>query len=429
MYKNNSKSISRILNGHDVLYSLFLLALVTDKCYSSKTDLMNVRSHHFKNSRKLISISDGVASNVFNVEDFGALGDGNQDNTQEFAAAWNAACISYSATMVVPSDKTFLVNNIVFKGPCVPGFTFQIDGTILAHRNPERWNNTYMWLAFQQLQNFTLTGVGSINGQGDLWWQDCNAVQFFRNCNVTVSGLTIKNSPLAHLTFDDCENIKVHDIKISSPGDSRNTDGIDVGSSKNFAITDSIIVAGDDCIAFGNGCSEMLVRNLTCGPGHGISIGSLGKYNSAANVSNITVEGAKLTGTMNGARIKTWQGGSGTVSNIKFKNIEMVYVSNPIIIDQYYCASSTPMYCTNQTSAVQISNVRFENIYGISLTPAAVKFACSDTVACTDIILSNIYLKLESHDEAYSFCENAYGQIRENVDPPSCLKSDIFLAE
>jgi hypothetical protein len=36
------------------------------------------------------------------------------------------------------------------------------------------------------------------------------------------------------------------------------------------------------------------------------------------------------------------QGGSGNVSNIKFQNIEMNKVTNPIIIDQNYCDQDKP---------------------------------------------------------------------------------------
>lgn len=46
---------------------------------------------------------------------------------------------------------------------------------------------------------------------------------------------------------------------------------------------------------------------MDCGPGHGISIGSLGKDNTRACVSNITVRDTKIHDTMNGVRIKTWQ--------------------------------------------------------------------------------------------------------------------------
>lgn len=37
------------------------------------------------------------------------------------------------------------------------------------------------------------------------------------------------------------------------------------------------------------------------------SIGSLGKDNSEDYVSNVLVDRAKLSGTTNGVRIKTWQ--------------------------------------------------------------------------------------------------------------------------
>lgn len=40
------------------------------------------------------------------------------------------------------------------------------------------------------------------------------------------------------------------------------------------------------------------------------------------------------------------QGGSGLACDIKFQNVLMENVSNPIIIDQYYCDSDRP--CANQ---------------------------------------------------------------------------------
>ena len=46
-----------------------------------------------------------------------------------------------------------------------------------------------------------------------------------------------------------------------------------------------------------------------------LSIGSLGSGNSKAYVSGVTVDGAKLSGTTNGVRIKTWQA-SATLSII-----------------------------------------------------------------------------------------------------------------
>jgi hypothetical protein len=71
------------------------------------------------------------------------------------------------------------------------------------------------------------------------------------------------------------------------------------------------------------------------------SVGSLGKYPSLNGVTNVTVKGVSFTGTDNGVRIKTWQGGKGFAKGLTFENIRMDNVRNPIIIDQYYCPGCT----------------------------------------------------------------------------------------
>lgn len=49
------------------------------------------------------------------------------------------------------------------------------------------------------------------------------------------------------------------------------------------------------------------MHNVDCGPGHGISIGGLGKDGTKACVSNVTVRDSSIQNTLNGVRIKTWQ--------------------------------------------------------------------------------------------------------------------------
>ena len=95
---------------------------------------------------------------------------------------------------------------------------------------------------------------------------------------------------------------------------------------------------GDDCISIESGTQKLKITDIICGPGHGIryiesvlffyqfcfkslcaqlfyylihfckfSIGSLGDGNSEAHVSDVVVDGAKISGTSNGVRIKTYQ--------------------------------------------------------------------------------------------------------------------------
>jgi len=67
----------------------------------------------------------------------------------------------------------------------------------------------------------------------------------FNACNdLSVSSLSIANSPQAHITINGCEGATFSNINIQSPGDSPNTDGIDISSSKRILIKDSNIASG-----------------------------------------------------------------------------------------------------------------------------------------------------------------------------------------
>ncbi|OIW01067.1 hypothetical protein TanjilG_14250 [Lupinus angustifolius] len=123
-----------------------------------------------------------------------------------------------------------------------------------------------------------------------------------------------------------------------------NTDGYDISNSKNIVFEDSTISVGDDCIAVNRGCSFIYATRIICGPGHGIScnmyelisIGSLGKTKDYETVEEIHVKNCTFKGTTNGARIKTWEGGSGYVRKITYENIILQDSRNPIIINQHY---------------------------------------------------------------------------------------------
>lgn len=70
------------------------------------------------------------------------------------------------------------------------------------------------------------------------------ALRFYGSFNVTVTGITIQNSPQCHLKFDNCIGVLVHDFNVSSPGDSLNTDGIHLQNSKDVLIYSSTLSCG-----------------------------------------------------------------------------------------------------------------------------------------------------------------------------------------
>lgn len=405
--------------------ALQLIVMAAAEDQSAQIMLDNGIEQYLRSNRslkKLVHSRHDVAT-VFNVEQYGAVGDGKHDSTEAFATAWNAACKKASAVLLVPANKKFFVNNLVFRGPCQPHLSFKVDGTIVAQPDPARWKNSKIWLQFAQLTDFNLMGRGVIDGQGQQWWAgQCKVVNGRTVCNdrnrptaikidfsksVTVKELTLMNSPEFHLVFGECEGVKIQGLKIKAPRNSPNTDGIDIFASKRFQIEKCVIGTGDDCIAIGTGSSNITIKDLICGPGHGISIGSLGRDNSRAEVSHVHVNRAKFIDTQNGLRIKTWQGGSGLASYITYENVEMINSENPILINQFYCTSASA--CKNQRSAVQIQHVTYRNIHGTSATAAAIQLMCSDSVPCTGIQLSNVSLKLTSGKAASCVDKNARG--------------------
>jgi galacturan 1,4-alpha-galacturonidase len=157
--------------------------------------------------------------------------------------------------------------------------------------------------------------------------------------NSMVHGLTSKDSKNFHVMVLGCNNFTFDGFTVTAPGDSPNTDGIHMGRSTDIKILNTNIATGDDCISLGDGSRKITVQNVKCGPGHGISVGSLGKYTTEDNVEGVIVKNCTLTATQNGVRIKTWPDAPGTitVSDIHFEDIIMNNVMNPVIIDQEYC--------------------------------------------------------------------------------------------
>lgn len=180
--------------------------------------------------------------------------------------------------------------------------------------------------------------------------------------------------------------------------------------------------AGDDCISIQTGCRNIHIHHVNCGPGHGISIGGLGKDNSKACVSNVTVENVVLRGTMTGVRIKTWQGGSGSVRNVKFSNIDVSEVKVPIMINQFYCDKKKP--CKIQNKGVAVSGISYENIKG-TFTKEPIHLACSKSVPCLGLTLSAIDLQPSKGAKKTipPFCSNSYGLSYSPIDQPlDCLQ-------
>ncbi|WOL04977.1 polygalacturonase-like [Canna indica] len=382
-------------------------------CFSHNLDEVSLPKSYLLD-KSFIASDQSNSEKVVSVADYGAKGDGN-DDSQAFQKAWKEVCASStSATLMVPNSKSYHLKPVTFEGPCKANVKVVVEGAIQASNNIADWGqeNPSYWIKFDGVDNLIVQGGGTINGNGKTWWQNsCKRKQSsaltFYSCNkLRVDNLRMIDSQKMHLSFERCTNVNASHISITAPEESPNTDGIHVTQTQNIVITDCVIQTGDDCISIVSGSKNVVARNINCGPGHGISIGSLGEGNSAAQVSGVTVDTAKLTGTTNGVRIKTWQGGRGYARDITFSNVVMQNVKNPIIIDQNYCDSDKP--CHQQGSAVEVSGVVYKNIKGTSASKVAIDFECSKSVPCHDILLQDINLVGVDGGSVESSCQNVH---------------------
>ncbi|KAL8167785.1 hypothetical protein V2J09_009284 [Rumex salicifolius] len=375
---------------------------------------------------------------VVDVTEHGAKGNGQPNmegggeckNAVAFIQAWHKACENTGPAKVLIPAGDFVVGQVLFAGPCKSSqIMVENKGTLLANPDLSLYPAPE-WIVFQQVDNVIFTGSGVVNGQGSKNWDknDCKSkgrgscaslptsIKLHRANNSIIDGVRSVDSMFFHMFLAGCQNVTIRGINFTAPETSPNTDGIHTSVSKDVTIYDSIIGTGDDCISIGQGSVNITVFNVKCGPGHGISVGSLGKEAEEQDVRGIHISNCTLKGTDNGARIKTWPGNVDTVADeITYDDIIMDSVKNPIIIDTNYQSKDS-----TEASHVKISNIRFKNIRGTSSNDAVVTLNCSSAVPCSEVTLDTISLK--GPGKAITSCLNAKVQMVGQNEGISCEK-------
>ncbi|CAN0912076.1 G9 [Linum grandiflorum] len=363
---------------------------------------------------------------VFDITKNGAVADGKTDIAAVITKTWAEACASPTPAKLLIPTGSYFSSYVEFKGPCKAPIEAEIQGNLMAPG--ELPGDT--WIAFRYIDNLHVFGNGILDAQGPLSWRMqhqylmsffslLKSIRFDFDNNGLVEGLTSKDAKQFHIEVFGSKNYTLSNLKIQAPSDSPNTDGIHIGKSTQVTIQNSIIGTGDDCVSIGDAVEQVTVTNVTCGPGHGISIGSLGKYPDEKSVKGVIVKNCTLVETDNGLRIKSWPDlYPGEASDVHFEDIIMNNVNNPIIIDQTYCPGHT-CGANRIASKVKISNVVFKNIKGTSKNPEAVFMNCSQLIPCDNIQMTDIDLTYPK-GVAKSKCFNVKPIVSGVCNPPAC---------
>ena len=200
-----------------------------------------------------------------------------------------------------------------------------------------------------------IMGDGTIDGRGGAkvmglsksWWDLANdaraggrqqvprLIEVDKSDNFTIYRITLKNSANFHVVYSHGDGFTVWGLKIDTPKDARNTDGVDPSASKNITVTHSFIRTGDDNIAIKGGAgpvTNMSVVHNHFYYGHGMSIGS----ETNAGVNHVLVEDLSLDGTESGIRIKSNITRGGLVEDVTYRDICIRNSNHPIQLDTAY---------------------------------------------------------------------------------------------
>ncbi|KAL0898651.1 hypothetical protein Bca101_082612 [Brassica carinata] len=279
----------------------------------------------------------------FNVLNFGAKPNGIVDSATAFAKAWDAACSSTDAAVIYVPKGRYLVSPVRFSGESCKSLdiVFRIDGTLVGSGDYNFLGREETWFSFERVTGVSVIG-GSFDAKGPLLWackassnNSCPAgattMSFVESSRIKVKGLLSLNSQMFHIVINRCRDVKINDIRILADGKSPNTDGIHVQLSTDVEIRNASIKTGDDCISIGPGTKNLWVERVTCGPGHGISIGSLGKDKeeegeSGVRINDVIYQGIKGTSATKIA-VKLDCSAKAPCTRIRMKDIILKYAN------------------------------------------------------------------------------------------------------
>jgi len=246
-------------------------------------------------------------------------------------------------------------------------------------------------------------GLGSIDGRGGAkilgtnvtWWQLAQKAKLLDRYqkvpglielshvhDFTLYRITLWDSAAHHVVVHDSDGFTAWGVKVMTPANARNTDGINPVSSTNVTIAHCYIHAGDDNVAIssrpGAPAAHISILDDHFYTGHGMSIGS----GTGGGVSQVLIRNLSIDGAQNGIRIKSDPSRGGLVHDIRYENVCMRNVTNPIVLTPHYTDFSGPLL-------PEYRDITLRNVH--ILTPGDYVFAGLDAKHELGVTLENVF--------------------------------------
>lgn len=288
------------------------------------------------------------AQDVYDVCRFGALGDGKTDDAVAIQQAIDRCSSEGGGRVLLPANHTFLAGPIQLKSNVE--LHLQATATLLANPDESIYHLSafgdnkgegMMWIYAQHAQNISITGMGTISGNGVAFMgaelddsYELKPVTTFDPRphvitltdvrNVVVRDVTIRDGAYWTLHLVGCDGAVIDGINLLNNLKIRNGDGIDLDHSRNVRIANCQITSGDDCICLKNrretaqygSCHDIVVTNcVMTSRSCAIKIGS----ENMDSIYNVLFDNCIIKASNRGLGIQNRD--EGTVTDVVFSNI------------------------------------------------------------------------------------------------------------
>ena len=278
---------------------------------------------------------------LFNVRDFGAIGDGTNKDTIAFQKTLDACAVAGCGEVIVPAGN-YLIGSVQIGNRTI--LRLETNSVIIGSGNTNdypmmdiRWEGRWQpgrraLIYAANVEHIGIIGPGRIEGnsvtaapqnpRGTVVMEpiSCNDVRW-EGFTVTQGG-----NWATHPTY--CSDVEIKNLKIIG-----NRDGIDVDSCKNVRIEHCDINTGDDSISLKSGrgldgarigrpAENILIENCNL-VGRRFACVGIGSETSGG-IRDVRIENCKMTSRTFGIYIKTHIGRGGIIENIYGENLEVL---------------------------------------------------------------------------------------------------------
>ena len=292
---------------------------------------------------------------TFNIRDFGAIGDGFTMNTKSIQAAIDRANKVGGGTVLVP-DGRFLTGTIHLKSNI--NLHVSDKATILGSTKRKDYEKIiwYTLISAHKVHDVKITGTGTIDGQGAELAQDIlhlvdtgevkippkrwrpseldrpEIIEMNFCKNVSVLGVTIKNSCCWVQTYRECEGLLIDGIRVDSKS-YWNNDGIDILDCKKAIIRNCDIDACDDGICLKSDNPKLKCEDISITNCKVRSSASAIKFGTSSHggFKNIRIDNCQVRDTFRSVIALESVDGA-ILENINVGNIKAVNTGNAFFI-------------------------------------------------------------------------------------------------